>query len=82
MEPLAQVTAVIQKTEALLPNIGADVGLWAELLGLPFPQNETLKTLPAEVRRTRFFNLVRGCLAAAALQLPHLIILEGIQWAD
>ncbi len=77
-----QVTAVIEQTRALLPNVGEDVLLWGEVLGLPFPKSKTLQTLDAETRRARFVSLAQSCLQAASQQQPMLIILEGVQWAD
>ncbi|MBK7895287.1 MAG: AAA family ATPase [Anaerolineaceae bacterium] len=77
-----QVTAVTAQTRALLPDVGEDVGLWRELLGLPMPQAAALNDLTAEARQVRLFSLIRRCVQAIALQQPLLIVLEGLQWAD
>jgi predicted ATPase/class 3 adenylate cyclase len=77
-----QITAVITQTKALLPDVGEDVGLWRELLGLPMPKVSTLGDLTAEARQVRLFTLVRRCCLAIAAQQPLLIVLEGLQWAD
>jgi class 3 adenylate cyclase/tetratricopeptide (TPR) repeat protein len=85
--PAAQAAAVAARTLELVPDAGADVGLWAEALGLPLPWEPRLAELSAEVRQKRFFQLARRCLATAAAQTharrqPLLIVLEAIQWAD
>ena len=78
----AQVTAVIQRTQALVPDCGDDVGLWGDVLGLPLPHAGSLNELTAEVRQARFFNLVRQVFQAVAIEQPLLIALEGLHWAD
>ncbi|MCA9957401.1 MAG: tetratricopeptide repeat protein [Anaerolineales bacterium] len=82
MEASAQGTAVVQLTTALVPDVGDDVGLWAEVLGLPIPQAEALSALTAEARQARFFTLVQRCFQARATTQPVLLILENIHWAD
>lgn len=77
-----RVTAVAQRTRELLPDTGDDIGLWDEVLGLPFEQASALAELSADVRRTRFFRMARRCLQAAASVRPLLLILEGVHWAD
>lgn len=77
-----QIAVVIMKTHALVPDVGDDVGLWRELLGLPMPQPAALGELTAEARQARLFSLVRRCCLAIAAQQPLLIVLEGLQWAD
>ncbi|MBK8901871.1 MAG: tetratricopeptide repeat protein [Anaerolineaceae bacterium] len=77
-----QIAAVIMKTHALVPDVGDDIGLWRELLGLPMPQAAALHDLTAEARQVRLFSLVRRCCLAIAAQQPLLIVLEGLQWAD
>lgn len=77
-----QIADVVMKTYALVPDVGDDVGLWQELLGLPMPQAATLGELTAEARQVRLFSLVRRCCLAIAAQQPLLILLEGLQWAD
>ncbi len=81
MSVTQQVTAVVNRTQTLVPDCGDDVGLWGDVLGLPIPQAENLSNLTAEVRQTRFFTLVRRAFQSAASQ-PLLIILEGLHWAD
>ncbi|RMG96623.1 MAG: hypothetical protein D6706_10005 [Chloroflexi bacterium] len=78
----AQVTAVIQQTRELVPDVGEDIGLWAEVLGLPFPQSEALLQMTAEARQARLFGLMRRCLLAMAQKRPLLIVLENVHWAD
>ncbi|MCA9933632.1 MAG: tetratricopeptide repeat protein [Ardenticatenaceae bacterium] len=82
MEVQAQVTAVQQITQTLWPNVGDDVGLWAEVLGLPIPQTPILAELTAEARQARFFTLVERCFRAWANTQPLLFVLENIHWAD
>ncbi len=82
MDVATQVTAVTARTFALVPDCGDDVGLWADVLGLPIPQADRLSELTAEVRQARFFNLVNRAFQAAAAQRALLIILEGLHWAD
>ena len=77
-----QITAVTTQTRALLPDVGDDVGLWRELLGLPMPQASALNDLTAEARQVRLFSLIRRCVLAIAGQQPLLIVLEGLQWGD
>lgn len=77
-----QIAAVIMKTHDLVPDVGDDMGLWRELLGLPMPQAASLRDLTAEARQVRLFSLVRRCCLAIAAQQPLLIVLEGLQWAD
>ncbi|MCA9916991.1 MAG: tetratricopeptide repeat protein [Anaerolineales bacterium] len=77
-----QITAVTTQTESLLPEVGEDVGLWRELLGIPLPQAPMLTDLTAEARQVRLFTLIRRCVQAIAGQQPLLIVLEGLQWAD
>ncbi len=82
MDDAAQVTAVVNRTKALVPDCGDDVGLWGDVLGLPFPQADNLADLSAEVRQARFFVLARRAFQAAAASQPLLIVLEGLHWAD
>lgn len=82
MELAAQVQTVVQRTRALVPDCGDDVGLWGEGLGLPISQSTALEELTAAARQSRFFMLVRRCFRAAALEHPLLIVLEDVQWAD
>mgnify|MGYP002622782712 CR=1 FL=1 len=82
MPVMQQVAAVVMKTQALVPDVGDDVGLWRELLGLPMPQPASLGELTAEARQVRLFSLVRRCCLAIAAEQPLLIVLEGLQWAD
>ena len=82
MPVMQQIAAVVMKTQALAPDVGDDVGLWRELLGLPMPQPASLGELTAEARQVRLFSLVRRCCLAIAAQQPLLIVLEGLQWAD
>ncbi|MCP4426640.1 MAG: AAA family ATPase [Chloroflexi bacterium] len=77
-----QVTAVVNRVLALVPDCGDDVGLWGDVLGLPIPQAENLTELTAEARQARFFNLARRAFQAAAANRPLLIVLEGLHWAD
>ncbi|HEX6387042.1 MAG TPA: tetratricopeptide repeat protein, partial [Anaerolineae bacterium] len=78
----AQVAAVVERTRALVPDSGDEVGLWGEVLGLPIPQLANLAGLTAEVRQARLFALVRRCFQAAMRAQPLLIIMEGLHWAD
>lgn len=80
MDAAAQATAVQQMTRTLWPNVGDDVGLWAEVLSLPIPQAPHLAELTAEARQARFFTLVLRCFLAAGT--PLLLALENIHWAD
>lgn len=82
MDLTVQSTAVIQQTTLLVPDAGDDVGLWAEVLGLPIPHAANLVELTAEARQARFFTLVQHCFQARAAQQPLLLILENIHWAD
>ncbi|MCA9943126.1 MAG: tetratricopeptide repeat protein [Anaerolineales bacterium] len=82
MPVMQQITAVVVKTQMLVPDVGDDVGLWRELLGLPLPQSAALGELTAEARQVRLLSLVRRCCLAIAAQQPLLIVLEGLQWAD
>lgn len=77
-----QATAVVNRTRALLPDIGDEVGLWAEVLGLPIPQSEAVAGLTAEARQARLWALVRRCFRAQAAQQPLCIVLEDLHWAD
>ncbi|NJN55561.1 MAG: AAA family ATPase [Anaerolineae bacterium] len=77
-----QIAAVIEQTQALLPDIADDVGLWGEALGLPMPSSAGLAALTAEARQVRLFALVRRCFRAQAQQQPLLLVLEGLHWAD
>ncbi len=82
LDAVGQATAVVNRTRELVPSCGDDVGLWGEVLGLPMRQAPSLAELTAEVRKARFFALVRRCLTAAAAERPLLLILEGLHWAD
>ncbi len=82
MDVHAQAAAVVAHTQALLPEVGDDVGLWGEVLGLPMPQAAALAGLTAEARQARLFALVRRCFWKQAGQRPLLLILEGLHWAD
>ncbi len=82
MEIEAQVTAVLEKTSALAPNLQDDVGLWREALGLPIPQSDLLAEMTPEVRQARLFALVRACLRSVAQERPLLIVIEDLHWAD
>ena len=78
----AQVMAVVEKTQALTPDSGDDVGLWRDVIGLPIPQAEGLSELTAEAKQARFFSLARRCLLAQSKVQPLLLIFESIHWAD
>jgi adenylate cyclase len=82
MSAQEQAVTVVAWTLSLIPDAGEDVGLWAEVLGLPVSQSGRLRELTAEVRQARFFSLVRRCLQGVAANQPVLIILEDIHWAD
>lgn len=82
MEIEAQVTAVLEKTAVLAPNLLDDAGLWREALGLPIPQSGLLAEMTPEVRQARLFALVRACLRTVAQERPLLIVIEDLQWAD
>lgn len=82
MDAEAQAAAVVAQTQTLVPNAGADVGLWGEMLGLPISQDDSLAELTAEVRQSRLFTLVRRCFRAAAARHPLLLVLENLHWAD
>jgi class 3 adenylate cyclase/tetratricopeptide (TPR) repeat protein len=82
MSAAAQAAAVVERTQALAPDSGDEVGLWGEVLGLPIPQSAGLAGLAAEVRQARLFSLVRRCFQAAVRAQPLLIIMEGLHWAD
>jgi adenylate cyclase len=82
MSAQEQAVTVVAWTLSLVPDAGDDVGLWAEVLGLPIGQSSRLKELTAEVRQARFFALVRRCLQEVAANQPLLIILEDLHWAD
>lgn len=77
-----QVNAVQTRTATWVPESAKSAGLWAEPMGLPIPQHESLQPLTAEARQARFFTLVRRVLRAAARSQPLMIVLEGIHWAD
>ncbi|GIK55842.1 MAG: adenylyl cyclase [Chloroflexota bacterium] len=82
MDTAGQIATVIERTQALLPDVGDDVGLWGEALGLPMPPSAALVALTAEARQARLFALVRRCFRAQAQQRPLLLVLEGLHWAD
>ncbi len=82
MDTAVQITTVIERTQTLLPDVGDDVGLWGEALGLPMPPSPSLAALTAEARQARLFALVRRCFRAQAQQRPLLLVLEGLHWAD
>ncbi|MBE2197965.1 MAG: tetratricopeptide repeat protein [Anaerolinea sp.] len=82
MNSTAQAAIVAQMTTTLCPDVGDDVGLWAEVLGLPLPQAAAVAGLTAEARQARFFTLVQRCFQARAASQPLLLILENIHWAD
>ena len=82
MSAFQQIAAVTAQTELLVPDVGDDIGLWRELLGLPIPQGASLADLTAEARQVRLFSLIRRCCLAIAAERPLLLVLEGLQWAD
>ncbi|MCA9973222.1 MAG: AAA family ATPase, partial [Anaerolineales bacterium] len=82
MDTAARVAALVDGTHALAPDAGEDVGLWAEVMGLPIPQSAALLELTAEARQARFFALVQRCFRARTAVRPLLCILENIHWAD
>lgn len=82
MDIETQVTAVLQMSQMLCPQYDAEHALWGDLLGLPFPENEQLNRLPAEMRQNHLVKLMRDTLAAAAQAHSLLIVLEEIHWAD
>jgi predicted ATPase len=67
---------------SLVPDCGDDIGLWRDILGLPFPQADKLDGLTAEVRQARFFRIVRQAFQTASQHQPLFFILEGLHWAD
>ncbi len=77
-----QAERVVLQTKASVPNVGDDIALWGEILGLPIAGQEYLSELSAEVKQARFFSLVRRCFFASSEQTPLLIILEDAHWAD
>lgn len=82
MTPEEQAREVVAQSRKLWPEVGEDVGLWGEVLGLPIPLAPRLEQLAADVRRARFFNLVRHCFQSAVTTRPALIVLEDVHWAD
>jgi predicted ATPase/class 3 adenylate cyclase len=82
MNAPVQAEAVARRTRELVPDCGDDVGLWAEILGLPVAGSGEIFQLPAEVRRARFLQLAQRCILAAAAQRPLLFVLEDLHWAD
>ncbi|MFQ5401407.1 MAG: AAA family ATPase [Anaerolineae bacterium] len=81
-DPQAQAALVVNRTRALVPDCGDDVGLWGEVLGLPIPQAKSLSNMTAAARQARLFSLARRCFRAASMTQPLLIILESVHWAD
>ena len=59
MTTQAQVMAVVEKTQVLVPDCGDDVGLWSDVMGLPIPQAALLTDLTAEAKQARLFSLAR-----------------------
>ena len=82
MSLAVQAEHVVAQTKALLPDVGNDIALWGDVLGLPIPGQEHLAELSAEVKQARFFALVRRCFLAYAELTPLLVILEDAHWAD
>ena len=82
MSIAVQAEHVLAQTKALLPDVGDDIALWGDVLGLPIPGQEHLLELSAEVKQARFFSLVRRCFLAYADLTPLLVILEDAHWAD
>ena len=77
-----QTAVIAQRTQSLVPDNMADVGLWADVTGLPLPQSEHLQQLTAEARQARLYSLIRRCLQTAAADRPLFFILEDIHWSD
>ena len=82
-QEMDEQTAIIsQITQRLVPDSAVDVGLWADVTGLPLPQSEPLQQLTAEARQARLYRLMRRCLQTAAADRPLFLILEDVHWSD
>jgi class 3 adenylate cyclase len=77
-----RIAAIQQRTAELVPGSADEVGLWADVTGLPIPPSERLQQLTAEARQTRLYALMRRCLQAAAAQRPLFLIIEDVHWSD
>ncbi len=82
MSATVQAEHVVAQTMALVPDVGDDLALWGDVLGLPIAGQENLAELSAEVKQARFFALVRRCFLVYSDLTPLLIVLEDAHWAD
>ena len=73
---------VLATIQLLRPDLVEVASLLNALLTLSIPQTEVVRSLDAETRRTRLFDMVADLLRATAEAFPLALVLEDLHWAD
>ena len=71
-----------QALSRLDPALGESAALLNPIMALSLPESEALRSLDAENRRRRLYDLFGQMFLAAGRQSPTAIVLEDLQWAD
>ncbi len=75
-----------QKLRDALRNAGesdaVSIGVIAQMMGLGQETHEDVYAMPAQQRRTRLLDTLRGFLIRLADQHPLLVLIEDIHWID
>ena len=82
----AKPTQQLQQVEAAIasshPDWSIRLPLLGDLMGLPFPDNATTRSLDSEARQDAVFAFALEVLQAVAAARPLLIVIEDAQWVD
>ena len=66
----------------LFGGAGDAVPMLATLLSIPLPEHVPAPLLSPQAARERTFEALIGTLRSAAAQVPALLVVEDLQWAD
>ncbi len=80
--PKEQRDKITELTGLLTPDMLPWIDVLGEILGLPLPKNSPLRSLNAETRRQKLYQLTLGLLEGRAKQRPLLILFEDLHWVD
>ncbi len=79
---LARQEKIETRMRAINPEWADWTALIGNLLGVPMPESEFLRSLDGKLRQQGLFRIVLGLLHAEAESGPLLIALDDLQWAD
>jgi len=73
---------ITELTDYLAPDMLPWIDALGEILGLPLPEDSPLRSLNAEARRQKLYQLTLSLLNGRAQQHPLLILFEDLHWVD